>query len=77
MIIYEPQLFSSDPSEQSFSPLQKSPRSIQDVSAHAKKPSWQSGSSVTSKGLALRSLFLSLQLLTASFQSQVCLSMSK
>lgn len=74
---YLPQLFSSDPSAQSFSPLQKSPRSIQLLSPHAKKPSWHSGSSVISNGFTLRSLFLSLQFFTESFQSHVCFSMSK
>lgn len=72
-----PQEFSSDPSVQSFSPLQNRPRSIQLPSPQARKPSWQSGSSVMSNGLTLRSLFFSLQFLTASFQSQVCFSISK
>lgn len=72
-----PQLFSSEPSAQSFSPLQKSPRSIQLPSPQAKKPSWHNGSSVYNSGFTLRSLFLSLQFFTASFQSQVCFSMSK
>lgn len=74
---HSPHEFSSDPSAQSFSPLQKRPRSIQFESPHAKKLSWQRGSSVTSSGFTLRSLFLSLQFLTASFQSQVCFSISK
>lgn len=72
-----PQEFSSEPSVQSFSPLQKSPLSIQALSPQAKYPSWHKGSSVKSRGFTLRSLFLILQFLTASFQSQVCLSMSK
>lgn len=72
-----PHEFSSEPSAQSFSPLQKSPRSMQFPSPHAKNPSWQSGSSVTNSGFTLRSLLLSLQFLTASFQSHVCFSMSK
>lgn len=76
-VTHLPHEFSSDPSAQSFSPLQKSPRSTQLPSPQAKKPSWQRGSSVTSRGFTLRSLFLSLQFLTASFQSQVCFSMSK
>lgn len=38
---------------------------------------WHNGSSVNNKGLTLRSLFFSLQFLTAAFQSQVCFSMSK
>lgn len=77
LVEHLPQLFSSDPSVQSFSPLQKSPRSMQLPSPQAKNPSWHSGSSVTSSGLTLRSLFLSLQFFTASFQSHVCFSMSK
>lgn len=72
-----PQTFSSEPSGQSFSPLQKRPRSIQVLSPHASEPSWQSGSSVYKSGFAFRSLFFNLQLCTASFQSQVCLSISK
>lgn len=72
-----PQLFSSDPSPQSFSPLQKRPRSIQLPSPQAKNPSWHRGSSVYSSGFTLRSLFFNLQFFTASFQSQVCFSMSK
>lgn len=72
-----PHEFSSDPSPQSFSPLQKRPRSMQFPSPQARKPSWQSGSSVMSRGLIFRSLFLDLQFLTAPFQSQVCFSMSK
>lgn len=74
---HSPHEFSSEPSAQSFSPLQKSPRSMQFPSPQARNPSWQSGSSVTNSGFTLRSLFLSLQFLTASFQSQVCLSISK
>lgn len=72
-----PQLFSSEPSVQSRSPLQKSPRSMQLPSPQAKKPSWHKGSSVYSSGFTLRSLFFSLQFLTESFQSHVCFSMSK
>lgn len=74
---YLPQVFSSEPSEQSFSPLQNKPLSIQFPSPQARKPSWQRGSSVNSKGFTLRSLFFNLQFFTESFQSQVCLSMSK
>lgn len=74
---YLPQLFSSEPSEQSFSPLQNRPRSIQLPSPQARKPSWHRGSSVKSNGFTLRSLFFNLQFFTESFQSQVCLSMSK
>lgn len=72
-----PQLFSSEPSEQSFSPLQNKPLSIQFPSPQARKPSWQRGSSVNRRGFTLRSLFFNLQFLTESFQSHVCLSMSK
>lgn len=72
-----PQEFSSDPSLQSFSPLQKSPRSIQFPSPHARKPSWQSGSSVIKSGLTFLSLLFNLQFLTAFFQSHVCFSISK
>lgn len=72
-----PHEFSSEPSVQSFSPLQNKPRSMQFPSPHAKNPSWHNGSSVTKSGFTFRSLFLSLQFLTASFQSQVCFSMSK
>lgn len=72
-----PQEFSSDPSVQSFSPLQNRPRSIQFPSPQAKDPSAHKGSSVTKSGLTLRSLFLNLQFFTASFQSQVCFSISK
>lgn len=72
-----PHEFSSEPSVQSFSPLQKRPRSIQLPSPQARKPSWHSGSSVISSGFTLRSLFLNLQFFTASFQSHVCFSMSK
>uniref|UniRef100_A0A8D8RH77 Uncharacterized protein n=1 Tax=Cacopsylla melanoneura TaxID=428564 RepID=A0A8D8RH77_9HEMI len=71
------QVFSSEPSVQSFSPLQNKPRSIQAPSPQAKKPSWQRGSSVYRRGLTFLSLFFSLQFLTAPFQSQVCFSMSK
>ena len=77
LFVYLPQEFSSEPSLQSFSPLQNKPRSIQAPSPQARKPSWQSGSSVINKGFTLRSLFLLLQFLTASFQSQVCFSISK
>lgn len=76
-ILNLPQEFSSDPSEQSFSPLQKSPRSTHWPSPHAKFPSSQRGSSVMSRGFTLRSLFFNLQFFTAPFQSQVCFSMSK
>ena len=72
-----PQKVSSEPSGQSFSPLQKSPLSIQLVSPQANEPSWQSGSSVCISGLAFFSLDLTLQLFTAPFQSHVCFSMSK
>lgn len=73
-----PQLFSSEPSAQSLSPLQNSPRSIQLPSPHANLPaSVQNGSSVYNNGFTLRSLFFNLQFLTASFQSHVCFSMSK
>lgn len=72
-----PHEFSSEPSAQSFSPLQKRPRSTQLPSPHAKNPSWHNGSSVTRSGFTLRSLFFSLQFLTASFQSHVCFSISK
>lgn len=72
-----PQVFSSDPSAQSFSPLQNSPLSTQIPSPQAKDPSGQMGSLVKSNGLTLRSLFFSLQFFTASFQSHVCFSMSK
>lgn len=72
-----PHEFSSEPSVQSFSPLQNRPRSIQLPSPQARNPSWQSGSSVISRGLIFRSRLLLLQFLTASFQSHVCFSMSK
>lgn len=62
---------------QSFSPLQNSPLSTQFPSPQAKNPSWQSGSSVISRGFIFLSLFFNLQFFTASFQSQVCFSMSK
>lgn len=75
--LYLPQEFSSDPSAQSFSPLQKSPRSIQFPSPQAKNPSWHKGSSVIRRGFTLRSLFFNLQFFTAPFQSQVCFSISK
>jgi len=74
---YSPQVFSSDPSEQSFSPLQKRPRSMQFPSPQARNPSWHRGSSVWSRGFTRRSLFLDLQFFTDSFQSQVCFSISK
>lgn len=70
-------MFSSDPSAQSFSPLQKRPLSTQSWFPQASWPSGQRGSSVKRMGLAFRSLFVDLQLWTASFQSQVCLSISK
>lgn len=61
-----------------FSPLQNRPRSMQSPLPQANWPSsLHTGSSVYSKGFTLRSLFLSLQFLTASFQSHVCFSMSK
>lgn len=72
-----PQLFSSEPSSQFLSPLQKRPRSMHLPSPQASRPSSHSGSSVYSKGFALRSLFFNLQFFTASFQSHVCFSMSK
>lgn len=72
-----PQVVSSDPSLQSFSPLQNKPLSIHWVSPHANSPSEHTGLSVNSMGLILRSLFFSLQFFTASLQSQVCFSMSK
>lgn len=74
---YSPQLFSSEPSGQSFSPLQNRPRSTHMLSPQAKNPSWHSGSSVQSSGFTLRSLLFRWQFLTASFQSHVCFSMSK
>ena len=68
---------SSEPSLQSFSPLQKRTRSMQLPSPQAKKPSWHNGSSVKSRGFTFFSLVLASQFLTESFQSQVCFSMSK
>lgn len=70
-------MFSSDPSAQSFSPLQNKPRSIHWPSPQANECSGQRGSSVFKSGLTLRSLFLILQFRTASFQSHVCFSISK
>ena len=72
-----PQAFSSEPSLQSFSLLQKRPLSIQFPSPHARKFSWHKGSSVYNKGLTFFSLVLDSQFLTERFQSQVCFSMSK
>lgn len=40
---YEPQEFSSEPSGQFFSPLQNSPRSIQDLSPQDSSPSYSNG----------------------------------
>ncbi|KAF0772384.1 Uncharacterized protein FWK35_00002457 [Aphis craccivora] len=40
---YEPQEFSSEPSGQFFSPLQNSPRSIQDLSPQDNSPSYSNG----------------------------------
>ena len=71
-----PQAFSSEPSLQSFSPLQKRPLSIQFPSPQAKKFSWQMGSSVRSNGLTFLSLVFMSQFLTEAFQLQVCFSMS-
>merc|ERR1711899_198668 len=69
--------FSSEPSLQSFSPLQKRTRSMQLPSPQAKKPSWHNGSSVKSRGFTFFSLVLESQFPTEAFQSQVCFSMSK
>merc|ERR1719259_43677 len=69
--------FSSEPSLQSLSPLQKRPRSMQLPSPQAKKFSWQMGSSVYKRGLTFLSLVLRAQFFTAAFQLQVCFSMSK
>ena len=71
------QAFSSEPSLQSLSPLQKRPRAIQLPSPQAKLFSGHSGSSVKSRGLTFFSLVLLSQFLTDAFQSQVCFSMSK
>ena len=72
-----PQAFSSEPSLQSFFPLQKRPLPIQLPSPHAKKFSWQMGSSVKRRGLTFLSLVFSSQFLTEAFQLHVCFSMSK
>ena len=72
-----PQEFSSDPSVQSGTPLQKRLRSIHVPSWQANMPSWQRGSSVDRIGLNLRTFSLMRQFFTCSFQSQVCFSISK
>lgn len=71
------QEFSSEPSLQSFSPLQKRPLSIQLPSPQARLFSWQMGSSVKRRGLTFFSLVFRSQFLTDHFQSQVCLPISK
>merc|ERR1711899_276807 len=72
------QAFSSDPSLQSLTPLQKSPLSIQFPSPQASQFSCgQRGSSVTNKGFTFFSLVFLSQFFTAHFQSQVCFSRSK
>ena len=71
------QEFSSEPSLQSATPLQKTSLSKQVPSWHANWPSWHRGSSVLKMGFNLRSCSLRSQFFTAAFQSQVCFSMSK
>merc|ERR1719320_1650438 len=72
------QAFSSEPSLQSLTPLQKSPLSIQLPSPQASQFSCgQRGSSVTNKGFTFFSLVNLSQFFTAHFQSHVCFSKSK
>merc|ERR1719471_1807562 len=71
------QTFSSDPSAQSVSPLQKRFLGIQVASPQASSlgPS-QRGVSVTKRGFTFFSLVSLSQFFTAHFQSQVCFSRS-
>ena len=71
------QEFSSEPSLQSGTPLQKASLSRQVPSWQANWPSWHRGSSVLRIGFNLRSCSFCSQFLTADFQSHVCFSMSK
>merc|ERR1719397_705333 len=72
------QAFSSEPSLQSLTPLQKRPRSMQLPSPQASQFSCgHSGSSVTNSGFTFFSLVSLSQFFTAHFQSQVCFSRSK